>query len=122
MEPPKGTSRQFLPTLIKGREVLALIDSGILWRTVMSESLFRQLGYTRNDLRPLPGVSLSTAKTGSKIPILGESRHYMYLGIGGGRTKLKFKPVILGQLNMPLNISASFLSRHGIDQRERPTP
>ena len=117
LRPVERQVKQFLPTLINGIEVLALVDSGNLWRSVVSYDLFCQLGFSKKDLQPLRNpITLSTAKEGQELEILGEPKNFLHLQLGGGRTRFKIKPVVIQDLSMPLNLSASFLRRHSIDQ------
>ena len=117
LRPPNREVKQFLPAKVNGVEVLALVDSGNLFRTVISQNFLEQLGFSVKDLVPLPAsVSLSTAKEGQQLEILGETKHDLHLYLGGGRTRFRFRPVVLRDLNMPLNLSAYFLKKHSMDQ------
>ena len=112
-----GLPRQFLPVHINGLECKALLDSGNLWRTCISPELMHALGLTRQDLRPLgQDVRVTTAEKGKGLTILGEVRQMLTMSLGSATTKFKFRPVVIDKLSMPLNISASFLRRHHMDQ------
>ena len=90
LRPVERQVKQFLPTLINGIEVLALVDSGNLWRSVVSYDLFCQLGFSKKDLQPLRNpITLSTAKEGQELEILGEPKNFLHLQLGGGRTRFK---------------------------------
>jgi len=51
----------YLPLVIGGQRHLAMIDSGNLWRCVMSEGLAKKLRIT---IKPIATAKISTAKKG----------------------------------------------------------
>ena len=107
---------RFLPIRINKQDVMALVDSGNLWRNVMSLSLLRQLGYDIDDLRPLGTRSVATAKAGAQLEVLGEFRERITLHLGDSGTQIKTRPVVVDGLTMPFNLAGPFLKKHGIDQ------
>ncbi len=109
---------KYLPVTVHGCATSALIDSGNLWRNVMSEEFFRQL--QKKDasisLTPLSTTKVGTAKKSAALQVLGESTNSLKLHLAGLPMAFRFKPVILRGLAMPLNLSGPFLKKHNIDQ------
>lgn len=94
-----------------------MIDSGNLWRTIISPAFLRRLGYAKTDLRPVPGLTkIGTAKKGANLVILGQLRHYLPLRFGAEGEVFKVQPVVVEGLTMDMNISGPFLKTHQIDQ------
>ena len=111
-----STYCKFLPVSVNGVATTALVDSGNLWRNVISEEFFKALGLTRKDLVRLRQTTVGTAKSGANLEVLGETRSSLRMRLAGLDTKFSFKPVVLRGLSMPINIGGPFLKRHGIDQ------
>ena len=108
--------KQYLPCRIdQSLECEALIDSGNLYRSAISDSLFNALGLTQADLRPVRR-QVGTAKAGAQLQVWGELRKNLSLSIGGIPTKFKFRPVVIENLSMPINLAPSFLRFHHWDQ------
>ncbi len=91
----------------------ALVDSGNVYRTAMSESFARKMGFA---IEPAGLTTLGTAKKGADLEIVGQSAKSLTLQFPGLATHFKVKPVILKNLQMPFNISGCFLKGHNIDQ------
>jgi hypothetical protein len=108
---------RYLPVKINDVTCAALVDSGNLWRNAISKGFFEKLGLKKEDLRPVAGAkSVGTAKTGEGLRVLGETKNFIHLRIGGVNTNFKFRPVVLEGLAMPFNMSGPFLKKHNIDQ------
>ena len=116
----EGQARQYLPVRVRGMECHALIDSGNTWRSVISEKFMRELGLNGTDLQPLKGSDsdtvITTAKKGERLECLGETRNCLYVSLGGMETKFKFRPAVIKDLSMSLNLGSHFLHRHRMDQ------
>lgn len=96
---------------------LAMVDSGNLWRTIISPAFLRKLGYTLGDLRPVPGLTrLGTAKKGATLGILGQLKHNLAVRFEVDGTIFKVCPVVVEGLTMDMNLSGPFLKMHRIDQ------
>jgi transposase InsO family protein len=108
--------RRFLPIKIDTTTCAALVDSGNLWRNVISVDMLKRLGMNETDLRPIGRTRLATAKEGADLKILGELKRPIYLALGGTGTKIKDRPVVVEGLNMAFNLSGPFMKQHGIDQ------
>lgn len=94
-----------------------MIDSGNLWKTIISPSFLRTMGYTRKDLRPVPGLTkLGTAKKGADLRILGQLKHTVLLQFAHHGTSFRLRPVVVEGLSMDMNISGPFLKANRIDQ------
>jgi hypothetical protein len=95
----------------------AMVDSGNLWKNVLSLDFLHQLGLTRDDLREVPGIQeVGTAKSGTGLKVLGELKTPIHLRFGECATRFKCRPVVLEGLSMPFNLSGPFLTQFGIDQ------
>ena len=109
------TAKQFLPIVIKGIECYALVDSGNLFRTCISEHLMNKLNVKLEDLSGITD-KVGTAKKGDKLQVLGEFPHHVYIKLGESSTRFKTRPVVVRDLNMPMNLSAKFLKMHNMSQ------
>ena len=106
----------FLPVRVNETRVKAMLDSGNVFRIVMSKKLSDQLGIRKSHLRPLPGyTTIDTAAEGAQLEVLGETRKKLRLNLGGGTKDIFCRPVVLDRLSMDLNISGPFMKKHGID-------
>ena len=92
------------------------MDSGNLYTNVISLKFLHRLGFTEADLIPADDTSIKTAKVGADLTVLGRTKNKLHLRFGDVGTKFAFRPVVLQELTMPMNISAPFLRKHGIDQ------
>jgi hypothetical protein len=109
-----GPYKYFVPMSIGEVICKAMVDSGNLWKNVLSLDFLHQLGLTRNDLLEVPGIQeVGTAKSGN---VLGELKTPIHLRFGGCATRFKCRPVVLEGLSMPFNLSGPFLAQFGIDQ------
>lgn len=112
-----GSYKYFVPVSIGGVICKAMVDSGNLWKNVLSLDFLHQLGLTRDDLREVPGIhEVGTAKSGAGLKVLGELKTPIHLRFGGCATRFKCRPVVLEGLSMPFNLSGPFLAQFGIDQ------
>ncbi len=120
----------YVSVVVNNKPSLALIDSGNLWRTIISEKMMNKLQLNKEELRPLSITALSTSKEDPKSlggnkerrktiywqlsqTILSASRRYS--GFGHGReTEPPF-------LDYEQNRSAAF-TRGPIGKRKRSLP
>jgi hypothetical protein len=94
-----------------------MVDSGNLWKNMLSLNFLHQLWLTRDDLLEVPGIQeVGTAKSGTGLKVLGELKNPIHLRFGGCATRFKCRPVVLEGLSMPFNLSGPFLAQFGIDQ------
>ena len=108
---------KYLLTRVNEVAGIALVDSGNTWRSVISTDFARKLNIDlQHDLRPLSNTQIGTAQKGASLKILGETKQNMHLKLGTCNTKFRFRPVVIENLAMPLNIAGPFLKRHQIDQ------
>jgi hypothetical protein len=96
--------------------VPALLDSGNVWRNVMSERLLKKLGLGPNNLQSLSISKIQTAKIGASLEILGELKKRVHLQLGGCQTRFRCRPVVVRGLTHDLNLSGPFLRQNQIDQ------
>jgi hypothetical protein len=95
----------------------AMVDSGNLWKNMLSLNFLHQLWLTRDDLLEVPGIQeVGTAKSGTGLKVLGELKNPIHLRFGGCATRFKCRPVVLEGLSMPFNLSGPFLAQFGINQ------
>ena len=111
----KNAFGSYVQTLLHGVPIKALVDSGNLWRSAISDTLAKQLGFPLQQLRELPVTTIHTAKEGTELTILGELPHAVKLQIGSCPQLFKLKPVVIQGLSMPFNISGPFLQANQID-------
>ncbi len=95
---------------------LALIDSGNLWCTIISEKVMNKLQVKKEELRPLSITSLSTAKEGATLQVLGETKKDVKLVIGSSYKLFYLRPVVIKGLAMDVNLSLPFITANKIDQ------
>ncbi len=95
---------------------LALIDSGNLWHTIISEKMMNKLQIAKDELRPLSITSLSTAKEGVTLQVLGKTKKDVKLMIGNCHKPFYLRPVVIKGLAMDVNLSLPFLTANKIDQ------
>jgi hypothetical protein len=109
--------KYFVPMSIGGVIGKAMVDSGNLWKNVLSLDFHHQPGQTRDDLREVPEIQeVGTAKSGTGLKVVGELKTPIHLRFGGCATHFKCRPVVLESLSMPFNLSGPFLAQFGIDQ------
>jgi len=109
--------RHQVPIELNGVCANAMVDSGNLWRNVISPNLLDRLGLGPEDLRPVPGsTTISTAKAGSALRVLGETKRPLKLRLGAHGTQFITRPVVLDGLAMDFNLAGPFLQKHNIDQ------
>jgi hypothetical protein len=112
-----GPYKYFVPMSIGGVICKAMVDSGNLWKNVLSLDFLHQLGLTRDNLREVPGIQeVGTAKSGTGLKVLGELKTLIHLRFGRCATRFKCRPVVLQGLSMPFNLSCPFLAQYGINQ------
>jgi hypothetical protein len=62
----RGPYKYFVPMSIGGAICKAMVDSGNLWKNVLSLDFLLKLRLTRDDLREVPGIQeVGTAKSGT---------------------------------------------------------
>ena len=109
--------KHLVPVEIGKVSTCALVDSGNLWRTVISEAMLTRLGLSTADLRPIHGVTtVGTAKKGEQLTSLGELRRPVTIRLGGLGAVYRIRPAVIQGLAMDVNLSGPFLRTHGIDQ------
>ena len=105
----------YVPVKIGSVHTAAYIDSGNTFANVISPATMAALGIRRDQLEPVPQLSVGTAAAGKKMKVLGQAPR-INLTFGDHPTKFRIRPLVLQGLVHPLNICGPFLSRFGIDQ------
>ena len=115
-KPLNDDFKKYAPIRVNGQFCKALVDSGNLWRTCISEEMLARLGWTKKDLTKLRIGAVGTAKKGSSLKVLGETKVPVKIQFGDQDKKIKCKPVVVRGLTMEMNLSGPFLKQHQIDQ------
>ena len=111
---------KYAPATLGRLSCAALIDSGNVYRTVISEEFAKKLRINVKTLKPLDDDQVQTAQKNSPLHILGEVKHALQLKFfpenDDAPASFYIKPAVVRDLGMDLNISGPFLKRFGIDQ------
>jgi len=99
-------------------KIVALIDSGNEYHSVISADFSQQLGYPPGQLEELPSDAVGTAKEGTSMEILGRlpidlDFSFVEKPIAG---RFQTRPKVLRGLAMDLNLSGPFLKAHSMIQ------
>ncbi len=105
----------YLPIILRGTNCAALIDSGNLWQSVISEKLARTLGLGKHSIKPITTKTVGTAKAGAALTVLGELKLPLQLRVAQTGQTFPFKPAVVRGLDMSVNISGPWLQHHGWD-------
>ena len=107
--------RTYCTARIGSFETLCMLDSGNTAYSACDINLFRQLGLTKADLRPLSGGNnIGTAKKKSNLRVLGETKDLIPIKISPFTDPLMVRLVVMPDLDMPLNLCGRDLANHGI--------
>jgi hypothetical protein len=93
----------------------ALVDSGNVYRTAISEEFAKTLGINQDDIRELPEKSIGTASSDGRMEVLGETKQPIRMQLGGHPTLVSIQPAVIRGLAMPMNISGPTLRKLRID-------
>ena len=109
--------RAYLPVKINQRTELALLDSGNLLISVISEKFFHHLALGQNALIPVSGLNtINTAKQGAALKVVGRVRTPLKLTMAPFTRPILFRPLVIANLAMPINISGAFMQTNNISQ------
>ncbi len=106
---------RLLPININGRSCSGLIDSGNVWRSVISLKFYLSLGLLVRDLRPVGIDEIHTAKEGADLKVMGEPRRTLHLRLQETATRYVFRPVVVKGLSMDVNLSGPWLKANRWD-------
>ena len=95
---------------------LALADSGNIWRDVISDEFCERLGIPTSTLKPLNVQTVGTACKSGSMKVLGLVTKPLFLRVIGSKDLFTFRPVVIKDLSMAVNISKKFLTENGWDQ------
>ena len=102
---------------VDGVKCDALLDSGNLYRNVISTSFLHKLGFSTDSLVPVPGATdVGSAKHGASLKVLGQLPRKVALRFAGLARTVAVRPVVLDNLSMDFNIAGPFMKTAGIDQ------
>ena len=112
-----GKYPRYCPVRIDGIQTFAFMDSGNCLPNVISESFAAKLGFPRSSLRAIPKLrKVGTAKAASDLVVLGTTPRALKLRIGGSQRRIPFRPLVIENLAMEVNLGGPFMRRARIDQ------
>ena len=92
-----------------------MLDSGNTAHSACDQNLFRKLGLTTQDLRPVSGGSvISTAKKRANLKIIGETKRLVPIHVTPYAPPLMIRLVVMPDLDMPLNLCGRDMANHGM--------
>ena len=112
---PRAKGGRYLPLSLDGHPCHALVDSGNLWRSVISDQFAKTLGLGTKHIRPLDQGTVGTAKEGASLRVLGETRQPLSLRIAQTGQTFRFTPAVVKGLSMDVNLSHPWLAVRGWD-------
>ena len=83
---------------------MALVDSGNMFRNVISYQFLQKMGLSESDLRPISDTTVGTAKKGDRLQVLGETKKTLPLRLGGLPFSFKIRPAVIKGLSMEVNL------------------
>jgi len=92
-----------LPVTLDGVKVSATIDTGNTWRSAISDSLARRLGYDLQSLHPILESDIETAGADTKLSILGETPEPVFMRVR--QLSAEIQPIVVKDLAADFNIS-----------------
>ena len=112
-----GEFPRYCPARINGVHTFAFMDSGNCLPNVISEEFAQKLGFSREQLKPVPKLqTVGTAKAASELTVLGTTPAALKLRLGGSQRRIPFRPLVIESLSMEVNLSGPFMRRARIDQ------
>ena len=107
--------RTYCTVRIGSVETLCMLDSGNTAYSACDPRLFKALGLTSDDLRPVRGGSnISTAKKRASLRVLGETKDLIPVQISPFTAPLMIRLVVMPELDMPLNLSGRDMAEHNM--------
>ena len=110
-----GEKGRYLPLTLDGHHCHALVDSGNLWKDVISDKFAKVLGLGPKQLRPATQHRVGTAKDGAELQVMGEVRTPIAMRIAQTGQLFRFRPAVIKGLSMDVNISQGWLAQHKWD-------
>ena len=89
----------------------ALLDTGNLFGTVISEEFLKKLPKHLHGIKPEPHLRVATAKKKEELTVLGRTEKPLFLRFKGHPTKFAVKPVVLRGLAMSMNLGYDFMKK-----------
>ena len=94
----------------------ALLDTGNLYRSAISEELYRKLPERYRELKPLDKQTCPTANAADVgMTVLGELKMKIPLQLANCKSEFTIKPVVLRGLSHPFNLGWDYMSKNCID-------
>ena len=89
----------------------ALLDTGNLFATVISEEFLKRLPKHLHAIKPTPHLRVATAKKKEELTVLGRTVKPLLLRFKGHPTKFAVRPVVLRGLAMSMNLGYDFMKK-----------
>ena len=107
--------RPMLSAEIAGQKVGGLLDSGNLWKSAISLAFYRSLPGRPRLSRP-KFLHMETARSGAPIRVVGQLAQPLLLRVRGTDLQYHFRPIVLENLSMDLNLSGPWMRENRWDQ------
>ncbi len=126
--PPQGVPRiqslgapstfcKYAPLIVNKHACQALVDSGNMWRTAISDKFARQLGLHETDLQPVQQKRVGMAKAGESLEVMGETKRPLTVRFGAcPQVGFSIQPVVIKDLGMAMNLAGPTMKQLGVDQ------
>ena len=99
---------------VNGPRGKALIDSGNLFGDVVSEEFYDSLPNSLKGLKPSKVKTVNTAKKSQGLEVVGQMAKSLNFRFCGHPTIFSFRPTVLKNLSMPVNLGFSFMTQAGL--------
>ena len=98
--------KSYVPLVVNGVACHAMVDSGNLFKNVISKDFLLKLKLTLADLVPPTKLhNVGTAKEGERLKVLGRVKQPLHISVAGIPTKFKTRSYVLDGLAMAFNLS-----------------
>ena len=106
-----------LPAAVNGISCFALIDSGNTFGSVISSRFFNKLPGDLELVQVAGTATIQTAHASTSLQVLGRPRFPLHITLGPDSSypKVQFRPAVVRDLSMDVNLSFPFLQLHRID-------
>ena len=107
----KSNNKNCADVTINDIPVKGFVDSGNLCPCAISADFFGKLGFKAHDLKPVLSP-VGTAKKQTSLDVMGRLKFKVCLKFNKcSKTKYYFRPLVIKDLSMDVNLSLSFLKK-----------
>ena len=99
---------------VGGPKGKALVDSGNLFGDAISEEFYQSLPDHLKGLQPSKVKRVNTAKKSQGLEVVGQVTKDLKFQFCGHPTTFSFRPTVLKNLSMPINLGFSFMAKAGL--------